>query len=55
VLPDDDSSMFTNPTIDLNVALTALAILIGAGALAGLIPARKAIAIPPVEALRYDN
>lgn len=55
VLPSDDSSMFTNPTIDLNVALTALAILIGAGALAGLIPARKAIAIPPVEALRYDN
>jgi putative ABC transport system permease protein len=55
MLASDDSSMFTNPTIDLNVALTALAILIGAGALAGLIPARKAIAIPPVEALRYDN
>lgn len=55
VLASDDSSMFTNPTIDLNVALTALAILIGAGAVAGLIPARKAIAIPPVEALRYDN
>lgn len=55
MLASDDSSMFTNPTIDLNVALTALAILIGAGALAGLIPARKAIAIPPVEALRYEN
>jgi putative ABC transport system permease protein len=55
VLPEDDNSMFTNPTIDLNVALTALTILVVAGALAGLIPARKAIAIPPVEALRYEN
>lgn len=55
VLPEDDGSMFTNPTIDLNVALTALTILVVAGALAGLIPARKAIAIPPVEALRYEN
>lgn len=54
-IPDDDNSMFTNPTIDFNVAITALTILIVAGALAGLIPARKAIAIPPVEALRYDN
>lgn len=54
-LPEDDSSMFTNPTIDLQVALTALTILVVAGALAGLIPARKAIAVPPVEALRYEN
>lgn len=55
VLPDDDNSMFTNPTIDFNIAVTALCILVCAGALAGLIPARKAIAIPPVEALRYEN
>ncbi|MBL7924151.1 MAG: ABC transporter permease [Bacteroidia bacterium] len=54
-LPKGEGGMFSNPTIDLNVALTALSILVVAGALAGLIPARKAIAIPPVEALRYDN
>ncbi len=54
-LPNDEGGMFSNPTIDFNAALTALTILIVAGALAGLIPARKAIRIPPVEALRYDN
>ncbi len=54
-IPPGEGGMFSNPTIDFNAALTALGILIGAGALAGLIPARKAIKIPPVEALRYDN
>lgn len=50
-----EGGMFTNPTIDLTVALTALAILVTAGALAGYFPARKALAVPPVEALRYEN
>ncbi|MBK7681279.1 MAG: ABC transporter permease [Bacteroidetes bacterium] len=54
-IPKDEGGMFTNPTIDLDVALIALGILIVAGAIAGFIPAKKAIAIPPVEALRYDN
>lgn len=54
-IPEGEGGMFKNPTIDLNAALTALTILIVAGAFAGLIPARKAIRIPPVEALRYDN
>jgi putative ABC transport system permease protein len=46
--------MFVNPTVDLKVALIALGILIFSGALAGLIPATKAIAIKPVEALRTE-
>jgi putative ABC transport system permease protein len=54
-IPEGEGGMFSNPTIDLNAALTALTILIVAGVLAGLIPARKAVKIPPVEALRYDN
>jgi putative ABC transport system permease protein len=49
-----DSGMFRNPGVDLAVALTALIVLIVAGALAGLIPARKALAVSPVEALRYE-
>jgi putative ABC transport system permease protein len=53
-LPNDSTSMFQHPGVDLNVALIALSILVGAGALAGLIPARKAIAISPVEALRTE-
>jgi putative ABC transport system permease protein len=47
-------SMFLNPTIDLKVALTALSILIISGALAGFIPARKAIKIKPIDALRAE-
>jgi putative ABC transport system permease protein len=46
--------MFTNPTVDLNIAVVALTVLIVSGALAGLIPASKAIAIKPVEALRTE-
>jgi putative ABC transport system permease protein len=46
--------MFTNPTVDLMVAIKALTVLIFSGALAGLIPASKAVAIKPVEALRTE-
>ncbi len=46
--------MFTNPTVDLSVAIKALSVLIVSGALAGLIPASKAVAIKPVEALRTE-
>ena len=54
LVPADGSSMFVAPGVDLNVALFALALLIASGALAGLIPARKALAVSPVEALRYE-
>ncbi len=50
----ESGEMFSNPTIDFKVALSALLILILSGALAGLIPARKAVAIKPVEALRSE-
>lgn len=46
--------MFTNPTVDLGVAVQALTVLIISGAIAGLIPANKAVSIKPVEALRSD-
>lgn len=50
----ESGEMFTNPTVDLNVALKALTLLIFSGAFAGFIPARKAVAIKPVEALRSE-
>ncbi len=50
----DSGEMFTNPTVDLTVALKALMVLIVSGAVAGLIPARKAVSIKPVEALRAE-
>jgi putative ABC transport system permease protein len=46
--------MFKDPTVDIKVALKALLVLIVAGAFAGLIPARKASAVHPVEALRNE-
>ncbi|MES2689777.1 MAG: ABC transporter permease, partial [Bacteroidota bacterium] len=49
-----DVSMFQNPGVDINIALKALLILISGGALAGIIPARKAVSVSPVEALRAD-
>jgi len=49
-----ESDMFKNPSIDFNMALTALVILVISGAVAGLIPARKAVSIKPIDALRYE-
>lgn len=46
-----NAQMFQNPGVSLGHAGAALAILVVCGALAGLIPARRAIAISPVEAL----
>jgi putative ABC transport system permease protein len=46
--------MFTNPTVDLSVAIKALTVLIISGGIAGLIPANKAVSIKPVEALRSE-
>jgi len=49
-----DIEMFKRPEVDLQVAITALVILIVSGALAGLIPARRAIKIKPIDALRDE-
>ena len=45
---------FSNPEVNINVALGATAILILAGAIAGFVPARKAAAVKPVVALRAE-
>ena len=46
-----NAQMFQNPGVSFGEATQALVILIASGALAGLIPARRALAISPVEAL----
>ncbi|MEX1132241.1 MAG: ABC transporter permease [Flavobacteriales bacterium] len=48
------SDFFAQPEIDLSVALIALGVLILSGLLAGLFPARRALAIKPVDALRAE-
>jgi len=51
---EGDANMFLNPSIDLNIGLVALLVLVGCGLLAGLIPARRAMAISTVDALRTE-
>ena len=46
--------VFSNPTVDLSIAIEATLALIVAGAIAGFVPARKAVKIKPIEALRAD-
>lgn len=47
-------TVFENPTVDISIAIQATLTLIIAGTLAGLFPARKAVKIRPIEALRAD-
>ena len=50
----DDAGFFMNPEIDFRIAITALVILIFSGVIAGMIPARRAINVKPIEALRTE-
>ncbi len=48
------SRFFGAPELDFSKALVATSVLVVAGALAGLAPARNAVAIRPVEALAHE-
>jgi putative ABC transport system permease protein len=48
------SDFFMNPQVNLTIAISATVLLIGAGTLAGLMPARKAAKIKPIVALRDE-
>jgi len=50
-----DTEMFYKPGVDFRVAMIALSILVFSGAIAGFIPARRAIAVKPIDALRYET
>jgi putative ABC transport system permease protein len=47
-------TIFLNPTVDMHVAIQATLTLIIAGTLAGFFPAKNAVSIQPIEALRAD-
>jgi putative ABC transport system permease protein len=49
-----ESPFFSNPDIDIKIAIIAMVILVVSGALAGLFPARKAASINPIEALKAE-
>lgn len=49
-----ESDYFRDPQIDLPVAFGALGVLTVAGLIAGYLPARQAVSISPIEALRHE-
>ena len=47
-------SVFKNPTVELSIVLISTSILIIAGVIAGYMPARRAVRIKPIEAMREE-
>ena len=50
-----DAGVFRHPEIDFGTVLTVLSILLGMAIFAGVLPAMRALAIKPVEALRAEG
>jgi putative ABC transport system permease protein len=55
LLAAGDEMFFRNPEVNLTMALAALGVLVIAGIIAGLIPAKRAVSIKPIDALRDEN
>ncbi|MDR3326962.1 MAG: ABC transporter permease [Prevotellaceae bacterium] len=49
----EDMTVFVNPTVDINIVLGAMTVLVIAGIIAGYIPAKRAVSIKPIEALSF--
>lgn len=54
VSDEPQMSVFTNPTVEVGYAVFATIILIVSGVLAGYLPARKAVNVKPIEAMRQE-
>ncbi|MGM0635307.1 MAG: ABC transporter permease [Bacteroidota bacterium] len=52
--PNIEEDFIKNPSVDFNIALTTLTVLIVAGAIAGFFPARRGARIKPIDALRDE-
>lgn len=54
VSDEPQMSVFSNPTVDVGYALFATIVLIISGVIAGYLPARKAVKVKPIEAMRQE-
>lgn len=54
VSDEPQMSVFANPTVDVGYALFATVVLIISGVIAGYLPARKAVKVKPIEAMRQE-
>lgn len=52
---EGQTSFFKNPGVELPLVMAALGILVFSGIMAGIIPAKRAIEVKPVEALRVEG
>lgn len=52
IVEQTGTEAFSDPTVDLDIAIEATLTLVIAGTLAGFFPAKKAVSIKPIEALR---
>ena len=48
------ATMFVNPTVGIDVCVEATLVMVLAGTLAGLVPARRAARVRPIEALKEN-
>lgn len=48
------ATMFVDPTVGIGVCVQSVLVMVIAGTVAGIIPARKAARIRPIEALRAE-
>ncbi|HZL10417.1 MAG TPA: ABC transporter permease [Prolixibacteraceae bacterium] len=55
LLSAGDEMFFRNPQVNLTMALSALGVLVIAGVIAGLIPAKRAVSIKPIDAIRDEG
>lgn len=53
--PNPDEVFFSRPEVSFQMAIGALSVLVVTGILAGLIPARRAVSIKPIDALRDEG
>jgi len=54
MMQGSEGGMFSNPEVNLSVALKTIAIMVVAGAFAGFLPANRAVRIRPIDALRTE-